>query len=145
MDSPTPTSPQPAATTRTANLRIGDVARLVGTTPRTIRYYEEIGLLSEASTRPSGRHRLYTQAEAEPRGRSRRGARSTEPARRGAHLRGGRGHERERLPVAWGRRRTPSGHDRDPRGWRAGRAHPRRLQPLRGPRLRDAGGRPLHP
>ncbi len=26
-------------------LRIGDVARLVGTTPRTIRYYEEIGLL----------------------------------------------------------------------------------------------------
>ena len=27
------------------SLRIGDVARLVGTTPRTIRYYEEIGLL----------------------------------------------------------------------------------------------------
>jgi len=65
MDSPTPTSPQPAATTRTANLRIGDVARLVGTTPRTIRYYEEIGLLSEASARASGKHRLYTQTEVE--------------------------------------------------------------------------------
>jgi MerR family transcriptional regulator, repressor of the yfmOP operon len=47
------------------NLRIGDVARLVGTTPRTIRYYEEIGLLAEAPTRPSGRHRLYTEAEVE--------------------------------------------------------------------------------
>jgi len=65
MDSPTPTPRQPAATTRTANLRIGDLARLVGTTPRTIRYYEEIGLLSEASARPSGQHRLYTQAEVE--------------------------------------------------------------------------------
>ncbi|MGO9489935.1 MAG: MerR family transcriptional regulator [Solirubrobacteraceae bacterium] len=50
---------QPAA------LRIGDVARLVGTTPRTIRYYEEIGLLTESAARPSGRHRLYTQAEVE--------------------------------------------------------------------------------
>ena len=33
------------------NLRIGDVAKLVGTTPRTIRYYEEIGLLPEAPDR----------------------------------------------------------------------------------------------
>jgi DNA-binding transcriptional MerR regulator len=46
-----------------ASLRIGDVARLVGTTPRTIRYYEEIGLLPQAPTRPSGGHRLYTPAE----------------------------------------------------------------------------------
>jgi DNA-binding transcriptional MerR regulator len=45
------------------SLRIGDVARLVGTTPRTIRYYEEIGLLAEAPARPSGGHRLYTQSE----------------------------------------------------------------------------------
>ena len=50
---------------RGESLRIGDVARLVGTTPRTIRYYEEIGLLPEAPARPSGRHRLYTQAEVE--------------------------------------------------------------------------------
>jgi DNA-binding transcriptional MerR regulator len=47
------------------SLRIGDVARLVGTTPRTIRYYEEIGLLPEAPTRPSGQHRLYSDAEVE--------------------------------------------------------------------------------
>ncbi len=47
------------------NLRIGDVARLVGTTPRTIRYYEEIGLLAEAPARLSGKHRIYTHAEVE--------------------------------------------------------------------------------
>jgi MerR family transcriptional regulator, repressor of the yfmOP operon len=50
---------------RGESLRIGDVARLVGTTPRTIRYYEEIGLLPETPTRPSGQHRLYTEAEVE--------------------------------------------------------------------------------
>jgi DNA-binding transcriptional MerR regulator len=44
-------------------LRIGDVARLAGTTPRTIRYYEEVGLLPETVARQSGRHRLYSQAE----------------------------------------------------------------------------------
>jgi DNA-binding transcriptional MerR regulator len=48
-----------------ASLRIGDVARLAGTTPRTIRYYEEIGLLAEAPARPSGQHRLYSEAEVE--------------------------------------------------------------------------------
>jgi MerR family transcriptional regulator, repressor of the yfmOP operon len=47
------------------SLRIGDVARLVGTTPRTIRYYEEIGLLAETPARPSGQHRIYTNAEVE--------------------------------------------------------------------------------
>jgi MerR family transcriptional regulator, repressor of the yfmOP operon len=45
------------------SLRIGDVAKLAGTTPRTIRYYEEIGLLPNAPGRPSGGHRLYTPAE----------------------------------------------------------------------------------
>ena len=44
-------------------LRIGDVAKAVGTTPRTIRYYEEIGLLPEAAARPAGQHRVYTQAD----------------------------------------------------------------------------------
>jgi len=47
------------------SLRIGDVAKLAGTTPRTIRYYEELGLLPGAPERPSGGHRLYTQAEVE--------------------------------------------------------------------------------
>ncbi|MGA2471207.1 MAG: MerR family transcriptional regulator [Solirubrobacteraceae bacterium] len=54
--STTPTAPA---------LRIGDVARLVGTTARTIRYYEEIGLLTGTGERPSGRHRLYSDAEVE--------------------------------------------------------------------------------
>jgi DNA-binding transcriptional MerR regulator len=50
---------------RPASLRIGDVARLLGTTPRTIRYYEEIGLLPEAPARPAGQHRMYDRAEVE--------------------------------------------------------------------------------
>jgi DNA-binding transcriptional MerR regulator len=44
-------------------LRIGEVARLVGTTPRTIRYYEEIGLLPESASRPAGQHRAYTEVD----------------------------------------------------------------------------------
>jgi MerR family transcriptional regulator, repressor of the yfmOP operon len=59
-----PTDQTPTAT-RPDSLRIGDVARLVGTTPRTIRYYEEIGLLAQAPARPSGQHRIYTEAEVE--------------------------------------------------------------------------------
>jgi DNA-binding transcriptional MerR regulator len=50
---------------REESLRIGDVAKAVGTTPRTIRYYEEMGLLAEVPERPSGRHRLYTHADVE--------------------------------------------------------------------------------
>jgi MerR family transcriptional regulator, repressor of the yfmOP operon len=44
-------------------LRIGEVAELTGTTPRTIRYYEEIGLLDSAPERAQGKHRVYTQAD----------------------------------------------------------------------------------
>ncbi len=40
-------------------LRIGEVAKLTGTTPRTIRYYEEIGLLPEPGDREPGAHRSY--------------------------------------------------------------------------------------
>jgi DNA-binding transcriptional MerR regulator len=46
-------------------MRIGDVARAVGTTTRTIRYYEEIGLLPESGDRPSGGHRAYGDADVE--------------------------------------------------------------------------------
>ena len=46
-------------------MRIGDVAREVGTTTRTIRYYEEIGLLEASGSRPSGAHREYTEADVE--------------------------------------------------------------------------------
>jgi DNA-binding transcriptional MerR regulator len=49
--------------TVTAGLRIGEVARRVGTTPRTIRYYEEIGILPSEGGRESGRHRLYGERE----------------------------------------------------------------------------------
>ena len=51
------------AARETAALRIGDVAKLTGTTARTLRYYEEIGLLPGAEDREAGRHRSYTQAD----------------------------------------------------------------------------------
>jgi DNA-binding transcriptional MerR regulator len=44
-------------------LRIGEVAQLTGTTPRTIRYYEEIGLMPGAADRVQGQHRSYSQAD----------------------------------------------------------------------------------
>ncbi len=56
---------EPGGSAQAHSLRIGDVARLVGTTPRTIRYYEEIGLLPDAPARPSGRHRSYSDADVE--------------------------------------------------------------------------------
>jgi DNA-binding transcriptional MerR regulator len=46
-------------------LRIGKVAKLAGTTPRTIRYYEEIGLLPAAGERQPGAHRTYAEADVE--------------------------------------------------------------------------------
>jgi DNA-binding transcriptional MerR regulator len=46
-------------------LRIGDVAKLAGTTPRTIRYYEEIGLLPPSPERERGSHRTYAEADVE--------------------------------------------------------------------------------
>jgi len=46
-------------------LRIGEVAKLAGTTPRTIRYYEEIGLLPVAGSRQPGAHRTYAEADVE--------------------------------------------------------------------------------
>jgi MerR family transcriptional regulator, repressor of the yfmOP operon len=46
-------------------LRIGQVADRTGTTPRTIRYYEEIGLLPAAPDREPGSHRLYDETDVE--------------------------------------------------------------------------------
>ena len=43
----------------------GEVAALTGTTPRTIRYYEEIGLLPAPDERRSGAHRLYDESDVE--------------------------------------------------------------------------------
>jgi DNA-binding transcriptional MerR regulator len=44
-------------------LRIGDVAQLTGTTARTIRYYEEIGLLPATGSRARGAHRTYAESD----------------------------------------------------------------------------------
>jgi DNA-binding transcriptional MerR regulator len=46
-----------------SSVRIGEIARRVGTTPRTIRYYEEIGLLPAEGGRAAGRHRVYGERE----------------------------------------------------------------------------------
>jgi DNA-binding transcriptional MerR regulator len=45
-------------------MRIGQVALASGVTPRTIRYYEELGLLP-ASDRELGKHRTYTETDIE--------------------------------------------------------------------------------
>lgn len=52
-----------SAPTHQRSYRIGDVAERVGVTTRTIRYYEELGLLGRASDRTKGAHRLYTDAD----------------------------------------------------------------------------------
>ena len=44
-------------------LRIGEVAARVGVTPRTIRYYEELGLLGASAAREKGGHRVYSEAD----------------------------------------------------------------------------------
>jgi DNA-binding transcriptional MerR regulator len=44
--------------------RIGELAAAAGTTTRTVRYYEEIGLLPGGERR-KGAHRLYTDGDAE--------------------------------------------------------------------------------
>jgi MerR family transcriptional regulator, repressor of the yfmOP operon len=46
-------------------MRIGEVAERTGLTPRTIRYYEEIGLLAEPATRRKGAHRAYDDGDVE--------------------------------------------------------------------------------
>ena len=46
-----------------ATFRIGEVADRVGVTTRTIRYYEELGLLGTMESRTKGAHRLYHEAD----------------------------------------------------------------------------------
>jgi DNA-binding transcriptional MerR regulator len=57
-----PTTPSDASD-HGPRYRIGEVAELVGTTARTIRYYEERGLLGVAGERPKGAHRLYSDSD----------------------------------------------------------------------------------
>jgi MerR family transcriptional regulator, repressor of the yfmOP operon len=49
--------------TQERSYRIGEVAERVGVTTRTIRYYEELGLLGTAAARSKGAHRLYSDAD----------------------------------------------------------------------------------
>src|SRR3954451_8393275 len=44
--------------------RIGELARRVGSTPRAVRYYEELGLLP-GPERPDGGHRMYDEGDEE--------------------------------------------------------------------------------
>jgi len=46
-------------------IRIGEVAERTGLTPRTIRYYEEIGLLPGPPDRRKGEHRAYDDTDVE--------------------------------------------------------------------------------
>lgn len=48
-----------------AGVRIGAAAKAAGTTARTFRYYEQIGLLPARDDRESGAHRLYGELEIE--------------------------------------------------------------------------------
>ena len=43
--------------------RIGEVAERVGVTTRTIRYYEELGLLATPAGRDKGSHRIYREGD----------------------------------------------------------------------------------
>lgn len=52
------------STTEPRVLRIGELAERTGVTPRTIRYYEEIGLLARGERR-KGSHRAYDEADVE--------------------------------------------------------------------------------
>ncbi len=54
-----------AAGRLTRAMRIGEVAERTGTTPRTIRYYEEIGLLTGGTERQLGKHRCYDEQDVE--------------------------------------------------------------------------------
>ena len=46
-------------------MRIGEVAERAGTTVRTVRYYEEVGLLPGSEERAHGQHRSYSDADVE--------------------------------------------------------------------------------
>jgi DNA-binding transcriptional MerR regulator len=54
-----------SASDRRNDFRIGEAAKMAGTTTRTIRYYEEIGLLPPAAGRVEGKHRLYAESDVE--------------------------------------------------------------------------------
>jgi DNA-binding transcriptional MerR regulator len=54
-----------ATESRNRSYRIGEVAERTGVTTRTIRYYEELGLLGAEAEREKGRHRVYCDGDVE--------------------------------------------------------------------------------
>ena len=58
------TTPTTTPTTTPALLKIQEVAAETGLTPRSIRYYEEVGLL-EPAARSEGAYRLYDASDLE--------------------------------------------------------------------------------
>jgi DNA-binding transcriptional MerR regulator len=52
-----------AATANKQSYRIGELAGLVGASPRTIRYYEERGLLPAPAGHTKGQHRTYDDTD----------------------------------------------------------------------------------
>jgi DNA-binding transcriptional MerR regulator len=62
MSSPTTANTRNRQGTKThrSQYRIGELARKAGVTARTIRYYEELGIL-DAPRRPQARHRRYSE------------------------------------------------------------------------------------
>jgi DNA-binding transcriptional MerR regulator len=52
-----------SADASTPRLRIGELAQRAGVTTRTIRYYEERGLLGSGQNRSKGDQRLYSDAD----------------------------------------------------------------------------------
>lgn len=58
-----PTTGETQSTKKRGSLyRIGELARKAGVTARTIRYYEELGILA-APRRPQARHRRYSEKD----------------------------------------------------------------------------------
>jgi DNA-binding transcriptional MerR regulator len=84
-------------------LRIGEVAERTGTTPRTIRYYEEIGLLPAVSLEELRELVAAETARAEL--RSEWHSRQASPARQRAILEEALGHVERQLELVAGRRR----------------------------------------
>ncbi|HEY0840694.1 MAG TPA: MerR family transcriptional regulator [Vulgatibacter sp.] len=64
MEAQDTTSAAQAANDHGATLSTGDLARRTGTTLRTVRFYEEAGMLKPTSVAKGGR-RLYTEADLE--------------------------------------------------------------------------------
>lgn len=62
MEAEPPMTPEAEETPHNDLLQIGDVAEAVGLSLRTVRYYEEVGLL-ESVSRSEGGFRLYEQGQ----------------------------------------------------------------------------------